>query len=763
MRVLLSFVASISLSNAIEFDPARQISTYAGYAAELIPADLDGDGDMDLLTQDFAANVVTWYENRGRGELARVGLWERTGEESVSAVSDFDGDGLPDLLLATHSEESGDVLRIQFGAGLGGFGPREQALDGFAGDEFFPRLVVHDVDGSGRPDIVANEFTLLDPGDGTPVKVDAGPVDLHFTQVSLEDLRWEDWTGDGLPDVIHRTGTWWENLGGGRFSDSRGFSPGVEDPKVLRDERLPGGRALLGVARDAEGRDPRLQLLVEDDSGGLVEVDSVPLGNGRDGWTFRGYSKEQEGEPVLASIQNWRRTAEPDVFDEERKVLEISLRFRGGKPSLMLKTILRLPQPAGQMIRADMDGDGRNDLWLQSSELPGYLGYHGGGRIQCHRSNKSGGFRQKPDLFTSSFTADRVKQLVDFDGDGDLDLLTEGFAFEGRGSEIAVWLNRDQAGSFDRRLILSSEGQLRIVSVADRNGDGRSDIMASESSWRFDGKGVGRMMLSLSSRGSVRRVVTVAEASGVELWYHEETGDWDGDGVEDILIWNVIFPVGNTASEQYPVRWAKGLGRNRFGGLQSLGESPGETLYDADGDGDLDLVAREMAGNFDPERDQWRENIGGGNPPVEREFLRIPGDPASRLDLVPARADLDLDGRMDFVASTAPALAQDDGGFTLLPSFPKGLLSFHDVDGDGDADALMSVPLTWFDLLSSLSWFENLGGAMFSGPRELEGPTAGDSFRTFHVGDLNGDGTPDIVSSTSQGRPRIDLFLGKPE
>jgi hypothetical protein len=225
----------------------------------------------------------------------------------------------------------------------------------------------------------------------------------------------------------------------------------------------------------------------------------------------------------------------------------------------------------------------------------------------------------------------------------------------------------------------------------------------------------------------------------------------------------VIFPVGNTASEQYPVRWAKGLGRNRFGGLQSLGESPGETLYDADGDGDLDLVAREMAGNFDPERDQWRENIGGGNPPVEREFLRIPEDPASRLDLVPARADLDLDGRMDFVASTAPALAQDDGGFTLLPSFPKGLLSFHDVDGDGDADALMSVPLTWFDLLSSLIWFENLGGAMYSGPRELEGPTAGDSFRTFHVGDLNGDGTPDIVSSTSQGRPRIDLFLGKPE
>jgi hypothetical protein len=135
------------------------------------------------------------------------------------------------------------------------------------------------------------------------------------------------------------------------------------------------------------------------------------------------------------------------------------------------------------------------------------------------------------------------------------------------------------------------------------------------------------------------------------------------------------------------------------------------------------------------------------------------------LDLVAAGADLNLDGRMDFLRANVPVLSQENGGFTMLPPLPAGTTTFHDVDGDGDADAMVVIPASpHYSDLTSLVWLENLGGAVFSEPRELEGPTWGDhGSRPLHVGDLNGDGITDIVSSAERGRPRIDLFLGKPD
>jgi hypothetical protein len=771
VRPLLLLLGSVCLSTAAEFESARQLSSYSGYVEQLIPADLDGDGDMDLVTGGYYAQTVTWYENRGRGVFSMRGFWEGTSqEEALRGVADFDGDGLPDLLLGS-SEDGSYQLRILFGAGFDGFGPRQKELAELAEEDFFLGPVVRDVDGNGSPDVVTDGTTLLDPGKQNPVKVESGSSQVHFTQFSAEDLSWEDWSGDGLPDVIHRNGAWWENLGGGKFSDYKEFSFGsrwVTGLRVLRDSRLPGGRALLAVVDDVSDdvSRPELHLLVEDGSEGFTELDSIPLGSGRDGWSFHGFSRQQvEGEPLLASIQNVQVTDDPEDPRLESEVMEISLHARGDTLSLAMKRVVRVSSPAGPMVLADMDADGRRDLFLQAAPLPGTVDYHGGGTLMCHRGNNTGGFRQKPDLVSSPFTGDQVKQLADFDGDGDLDLLTEAHDPSGRESEISVWLNRDHASSFVRKTILSSKGDLRLLSAKDRNGDRRADIVASIFSWGSRAGGDDRVVMSLSSRGGPRRVVTIASDTGEKMWYRGEMGDWDGDGVDDLLIWETEFPEADGEDYQFPVRWAKGLGKNAFGELQPLGESANEAMYDADGDGDLDLVPSNSWAFTYPDFYKWRENVGGGSQPMVREFLANPGDSESRLDLVAAGADLNLDGRMDFLRANVPVLSQENGGFTMLPPLPAGTTTFHDVDGDGDADAMVVIPASpHYSDLTSLVWLENLGGAVFSEPRELEGPTWGDhGSRPLHVGDLNGDGITDIVSSAERGRPRIDLFLGKPD
>ncbi|MBK5293469.1 MAG: VCBS repeat-containing protein, partial [Acidobacteriia bacterium] len=65
-------------------------------------ADWDGDGDLDLITDE---DTAVWYENTGsqvapvlvrRGEIADRKL---PGHNPAPSVADWNGDGLPDLII----------------------------------------------------------------------------------------------------------------------------------------------------------------------------------------------------------------------------------------------------------------------------------------------------------------------------------------------------------------------------------------------------------------------------------------------------------------------------------------------------------------------------------------------------------------------------------------------------------------------------------------------------------------------------------------
>lgn len=765
MRLPLFLLVLPTFAFGLEFDAGETITPYAGDMGKAIPADLDGDGDIDFLTRELQAEVVTAYENTGEGKFERAMVWDSAHWDTLGDLADFDGDGLPDLLLKAAETVDGvrwTSLRIAFGDGLDGFGTRELELGLVQG---VGRLVVADADGSGSPDIIVNGVTLIDPGNGEPVRrVTTARRTSDFVGSDPQELYWSDWTGDGLVDVF-TSNAWWENLGGGHFAVGHSLpKPEMSDVRPIvpiRDSRLPGGRGLIGVHRIYNGDYvSRLSLSVMDREGKWVEADSVRMNPGKAYCKIPAFFQQQDGTVQAAVVLEFRPKVWSRPFRFSRELVEFSVSTSRGKPALHLQPLVKdLPARALVALKTDVDQDGRDDFFVATGSTgdPPDDSANAGEQLIYHRGTRAGGFEARAVEITPVSPRDEVRELVDFDRDGDLDLVTA--VDRGDGTRQIGWLeNLGGAGAFRRHVLLSAPG-LVFVSAKDRNEDGIPDILALRQYLVNRDKGFRTIELSLSTGGGRRVTRTVFRQADIAESIRCEAADWDGDGLDDIVMWDYLYSRPDFDLIGTPVRWLKGLPGNHFADPQSLGESAWQTLYDADGDGDLDMVP--YTGNYDPEvwgSFRWRENTGSGVP-VWREFPQVGG---VQVGIEPAFADLDSDGRMDFVSASRPLLSRANGAFVERPALPPGRTWFHDLDGDGDPDAVIRLAEDYDTMrVANLVWLENLGGAVFSEPEILDAVNSS-QWHDIFAGDLNGDGRTDIAANSwLSSRPRIGWLRGK--
>ena len=283
--------------------------------------------------------------------------------------------------------------------------------------------------------------------------------------------------------------------------------------------------------------------------------------------------------------------------------------------------------------------------------------------------------------------------LADFDGDGDLDV-----AVGNDRTRNLVFLN-DGSGRFEAGAAFGAPSSTRSLTLADLNGDGHTDILVvnrGRPNFIFHGNRAGAFGEGVLFGAGDDSTIDVAAA------------DLDADGDLDLVL-------ANRDGGANAVHWNDDGSFARRTGFGTGGdETRGVAVGDVDGDGRPDIVTANIgepnAVYFgDGARGFVRSLVFGGDD--DQSY-------AVRL------SDLDLDGDLDIVVANV-------GGRNAVYFNRSG----GGDEGRGPGDAV--------------------GGASAVAFRELRFGCEDCATYGVAVGDLNGDGFPEIVTANSGAPNRV--------
>ncbi len=358
--------------------------------------ELDGEGPPDLLLPALDGPAV--YRGAGPGvpprAAARLRLpADRSGRDGaiwrrypLPEVQDVDGDGRPDLVVASDDDEGGR-LQVLLGAGEGLFErPRRiplaclEASDGSTGSSDLAYF--GDVDGEGRAEVVLRREQ---EGEDDGLKEAKEPRATYLFHRLRPDLAPEPAPYLRLEVVGHGFGGEWPELSGDAFQDLDG--DGRRDMvTVTLDFSLMQVVRVLATKKFgmelrfhvwAQGSDGRFRAVPDIDLSEklLVDLDDMKLGRlanftaDFDGDGLRDFARFGRGRMVDVHL------GRPGCSYAERPDFSIDLEAAPPDPALV-KTV-------------DLNGDGASDLMVVRPAPTGDPDVSSSARLELHLSGRS--------------------------------------------------------------------------------------------------------------------------------------------------------------------------------------------------------------------------------------------------------------------------------------------------------------------------------------------------------------------------------------
>ncbi|MBF9239809.1 VCBS repeat-containing protein [Hymenobacter sp. BT683] len=694
---------SVRLNNgSAVFGGAQELAT--GAASGFVLGDVDGDGDRDLLVATgTTTGVVTVWTNNGSGTFASGSPVSVNSTPRTLVLSDLDNDG--DLDLLSGSAALNGPVSVRLNSGSGTFsGTQAVASTGYSYG-----LAAGDVDGDGDADLVFSNRSSntvqvrLNNGSGSFSGTQAVAVSSEPFGVALGDVD-----ADGDLDL---------------FSVASGY--GVVDIR-----RNNGTGTFSGTERQSVGSNPTQMTLADMDND--QDLDMV-VTNHFVNFIAVAYNREPYPQPVIAAASPLVATAGTSVTLTGTNLdFVMSVTVNGASVNRATitnnsPTSLTFLVPAG----ASATGDIRLVTAGGTATVPNFT-------VKLLATTMPAANAKAAPVANSAVTATFTEDVAG-----------------GYLTGIAVY--SAQVGGRKPGLLTATANVVRYTStlavprLAFRPGElvqvtipstvrSRYSLAAQPRVWQF----------TTAVRGTGRGTFTAGTDPAVGSSPRSVVaGDVDGDGDLDLVVANVG---GNTASVSLNGGNASGSNPGAFGGTQLVTVGNGPThavLADVDGDGDLDV----LTANFSDNTVSVSFNNGTGTFSSTQTLASASGVRHLAVGDVDADGDLDLVTANQTDNTVGVRFNNGRGTFGAEQRLAVGTdpvqVALGDVDNDGDLDLLavnagsstVSVRLNGGDASGS-----NTGAFGGTGQMAVTGTP-----QSLAVGDFDGDGDLDVATASKAG------------
>jgi hypothetical protein len=726
------------------FDLRHFITRAADGARGVHAGDLDGDGDVDVVSASYSDHRIAWYKNTdGKGTFGEPHVIAE-GVLGASSVLAIDVDGDRDLDLFTASFQDDTIAWFENTDGNGSFGQKRVITT--TADRVLS-IYAADLDGDGDTDVASasyndNKVAWHENLDGRG-QFSAERI-VTTSAHAATAVHAGDMDGDGDPDLIAASAfdgkvAWYENVDGqGTFKGAEviATSAGHVWSLTAGDIDRDGDLDVLSASRYDDRFVPEVAWHENWDGIGTFWFAHVLPGSVYEAWVV--HAADVDGDDDL------------DIFSASIYDYKVAVYFNldGAGTYGSQWTISAAAMSVETVILADVDGDGDLDTVSAS---------RGDSKVAWYENLDGLGTFGKQRVISTAGAAVWSVHAADVDGDGDLDVLAASY----RDDEVAWYENVDGIGTFgpQRVITAAADGALSVF-AGDLDGDGDLDVVSADYyadrvSWyeNTDGNGTFRQPTTITSLADGAWSVSLC--------------DMDGDGDLDVL---------SASYNNGAIAWYENTdGNATFGGGRIVSRTiVGVTsahAVDLDGDSDLDVVST----SFNRDRIVWFENTDGRGTFGNQRVIETSANGASRV----WSGDIDHDGDIDVLSATehADRVAWHEnvdgaGNFAephVISSTVDGprSVSAGDIDNDGDLDVISASIDD-----SRIAWYENLSEVAARKTGDVNGDGRFDSAdlvvvfqsgkyedgvpqnATFHEGDWNGDGdfdSGDLILAFQEG------------